>query len=147
MGEAKRRRARMERNRGELREGLLRLHEETNGNLCFDVMILRPARAIEAFLGGADPEGLHDFAVVAQFFGLLKSGNRPLCLACEHEFRLDGDPPLAFVQCMPIQAKPSGGMVVGICAKCARMSDEKLLEIAAGWVRQLGMSPVASGKA
>lgn len=147
MGEAKRKRTRQEKSRNELTENLLRLHAEMNGKICFEVTIQRPADAMAAFLRGADPSCLRDFDVVAQFFGLLKSGKRPLCLACEHEFHLDGVPPLAFTQCTPVQSKPSGRMIVGICPKCSQMPDEKLLEISAGRMRQLGLAPVASGTA
>jgi hypothetical protein len=147
MGEAKQRRARLGMGNDELREGLLRLHKETNGKFCFEMTILRPARAMAAFLSGGDPEAFREFEVVGQFFELVRSGRRPLCLACEYEFHPGTAPPSAFAQCTPIQSKPSGVMVVGVCAKCAQMPDEKLLEIAAGWLRQLGMAPVASGTA
>jgi hypothetical protein len=143
MNKAKRRRVPLGMDNNELREGLLRLHEETKGKLCFDVTILRPEHAIAALLSG-DTQA---FEVVRQFGQLVRSGRHPLCLACAHEFRPGEAPPAAFAQCMPFHAKPSGGMIVGICTTCAQMPDEKLLEITAGWMRKMGLAPVATGTA
>jgi hypothetical protein len=143
MGEAKRRRAGLGMDNNELRAGLLRLHEETKGKLCFDVTILRPEYAMRALLGG-DTEA---FEVVRQFGMRVNSGKRPLCLACDHQFRPGEAPPAAFSRCTPFLAEPSGALIVGICVECAKMPDEKLLEITAGWFRKLGIFPVAAGTA
>lgn len=79
--------------------------------------------------------------VISQWFEMVRAtGQRPLCLACEHEFDPDGAVPTAFCFSVPFCNEPTNAIVTAICEECGEKDDNELLEIAYQGFKKMGLA-------
>ena len=65
---------------------------------------------------------------------------RPLCLACDHEFTVHNEQPFAFCFALPFYDDADQAIVTGICGNCAEKDDAELMEIAYQGFKELGLA-------
>jgi hypothetical protein len=113
-------------------------HRQTKkGGGAFEATIIRPEYQLAMIEAGKG----HYLETIAQWVKVVRDGDkRPLCLACEHEFRRRERVP-AFCFTIPFCNEPTKkALLTGICGKCSEKDDAELLEIAYRGFKEMGLA-------
>lgn len=81
------------------------------------------------------PQSRENLARIHQWIALLASGEPCQCLFCDHRFVVLGELPPAFFMMIPRVENPIGGLMSGICSKCADRPTNELLELAHNYLK------------
>jgi hypothetical protein len=102
--------------------------------MAFFIVRQTDAPTLRWLLTSDDPLAKATYSCIDQFLkksGRTKKGQGALCLSCDTEFSRD-EKPAAFVVHSPYMLEPANTalLLTGICHKCAKSSDEHLMDVA-----------------
>ena len=106
------------------------------GGGMFRCEVIRQQHALHAIMSGYGWLPM----CMAQWMHLVKTDDKPpLCLACDFEFTVPDKYPPAFVITRTL-FRQSRVVMTAVCRRCAKKSDERLLDIAFRHFKQMGMA-------
>jgi hypothetical protein len=118
-------------------QGMREFHQQTRqGGGAFEATIIRAGHAVALILSGEE----RYLKTIGEWFKVVRGGHqRPLCLACDHEFAQE-EMPLAFCFAIPVSDQADKAIVTGVCERCGQKDDAELLEIAYRGFKDLGLA-------
>jgi hypothetical protein len=78
---------------------------------------------IRIFDSAAVPTDEHARLAAAEWAQRVPNNNAPLCLCCDHEWRLLDKPPAAFITVTPARPDAKHLLAMGLCKPCAAHPD------------------------
>jgi hypothetical protein len=116
-----------------------KFHEETGrAGWRFEAIIVRPEQLKASGLEDVI-EQMAVMGIAAWKKDAVDSGRRPLCLACEYEFK-SFHSAKAFMVSRPLSDNSSMVIAVGVCPECAKRSDVELLKVAHKGFHEMGLA-------
>jgi len=115
------------------KESWIRFHKECEG--LFRMFVVRPDQP-------APPECKARYdAALEWWVKRIFAEERPLCIACEHEFTTDRQTgPRAMLVIEPSRDDAGTMVLPGICQRCAKRTDTELIEVAFKDLKEMGIA-------